>query len=76
MKMRARCLIRMMRVTKKNNLLMFAAYLSKIRCSLSFVFRLDGGMVDTGDLKSPGSNPVRVRVPLRALFALQTQAKA
>lgn len=22
-----------------------------------------GGMVDTGDLKSPGGNPVRVRVP-------------
>jgi hypothetical protein len=27
---------------------------------------LDGGMVDTGDLKSPGSNTVGVRVPLRA----------
>src|SRR5579871_3848714 len=25
-------------------------------------------MVDTGDLKSPGSNPVRVRVPLRAIL--------
>lgn len=43
-------------------------------------FCLDGGMVDTGDLKSPGSNTVRVRVPLRAyllsavtivLFSLQ-----
>ena len=27
---------------------------------------LDGGMADTGDLKSPGSNTVRVRLPLRA----------
>lgn len=25
-------------------------------------------MVDTGDLKSPGSNTVRVRVPLRAIY--------
>lgn len=27
-------------------------------------------MVDTGDLKSPGSNAVWVRVPLRAIFCL------
>jgi hypothetical protein len=30
----------------------------------------DGGTVDTGDLKSPGSNPVRVRIPLRASLIL------
>ncbi len=29
---------------------------------------LDGGMVDTRDLKSLGGNPVWVRVPLRAIF--------
>ena len=26
----------------------------------------DGGMVDTGDLKSPGGNPVQVRLLFRA----------
>jgi hypothetical protein len=39
------------------------------------VSRLDGGMVDTGDLKSPGSNTVRVRVPLRANFASKMARK-
>ncbi len=34
--------------------------------AIGFYLCSGGGMVDTGDLKSPGRNPVRVRLPPRA----------
>lgn len=38
---------------------------------MAFLSRPDGGMVDTGDLKSPGRKAVRVQVPLWAFLQRQ-----